>query len=117
MLEIRIRDTGVGIAEDRQSAIFEDFGQADSTISRRFGGTGLGLSISRRLTELMSGSLSLESKLGAGDDGHPDAAVPAGATGLAASASKSLADAPARACAPGRPSRCSSSRIWRSIRN
>ena len=42
MLEIRIRDTGVGIAEDRQSAIFEDFGQADETISRRFGGTGLG---------------------------------------------------------------------------
>ena len=67
---IRIRDTGVGIAEDRQAAIFEDFGQADETISRRFGGTGLGLSISRRLTELMGGTLAIDSQLGRGDDGH-----------------------------------------------
>ncbi|MGI8611936.1 MAG: ATP-binding protein [Sphingomicrobium sp.] len=66
MLVIRIRDTGVGIAEDRQSAIFEDFGQADGTISRRFGGTGLGLSISRRLAELMNGSLEIESRLAEG---------------------------------------------------
>ena len=65
-LVFRISDTGIGIAEDRQYLIFDDFGQADDTISRRFGGTGLGLSISRRLAHLMSGSLEVQSKLGVG---------------------------------------------------
>jgi signal transduction histidine kinase len=66
MLAICIRDTGIGIAKDRQTQIFEDFSQADTTISRRFGGTGLGLSISRRLAELMRGSLELQSTPGEG---------------------------------------------------
>jgi CheY-like chemotaxis protein len=66
MVAICIRDTGIGIAKDRQTQIFEDFSQADTTISRRFGGTGLGLSISRRLAELMRGSLELQSTTGEG---------------------------------------------------
>ena len=65
-LVIRISDTGIGIADDRQEIIFEDFGQADDSISRRFGGTGLGLSISRRLAQLMHGGLEVRSALGVG---------------------------------------------------
>ena len=65
-LLIEIKDTGVGIAPERQATVFQDFSQADDTISRRFGGTGLGLSISRRLIELMGGSITLQSCEGKG---------------------------------------------------
>jgi CheY-like chemotaxis protein/HPt (histidine-containing phosphotransfer) domain-containing protein len=65
-LVVRIHDTGVGIPEDRQKAIFTEFVQADPTVARSFGGTGLGLSISRRLAELLGGTLTLESQTGRG---------------------------------------------------
>ncbi len=66
LVQIDVCDTGVGIAEDRLSTIFEAFSQADNTINRRFGGTGLGLSIVRKLVEIMGGEISLKSTEGEG---------------------------------------------------
>ncbi len=65
-VRIVVRDTGVGIAEDRIEALFDPFTQADSTTTRLYGGTGLGLAISRRLAIDMGGSIKLESAPGAG---------------------------------------------------
>ena len=61
-----VEDTGIGIPQDRQEAIFEAFTQADGTTTRRFGGTGLGLTITRRLAELLGGDLTVSSQVGRG---------------------------------------------------
>jgi hypothetical protein len=65
-LTLEVRDTGIGIAEDRLDEIFQSFTQADPEIAGRYGGTGLGLAISRQLIEAMGGILSAESAPGAG---------------------------------------------------
>ncbi|MCG8392652.1 MAG: ATP-binding protein [Pseudomonadales bacterium] len=65
-LGIAVRDTGIGIPEDRQSALFKAFSQVDSSTSRRYGGTGLGLAIARRLSEMLGGTLTVSSSEGGG---------------------------------------------------
>ena len=67
-LRIKIIDSGIGIAKEKQAAIFERFQQADAETSRRFGGTGLGLSIVKQLLELQGGRLTLQSEPGKGSE-------------------------------------------------
>jgi signal transduction histidine kinase len=66
LLHCSVADTGIGIARDKQDAIFQAFAQGDTSNTRRFGGTGLGLAISSRLAHMMRGDLWVESEPGKG---------------------------------------------------
>lgn len=74
LLHFVVRDTGIGIPQEKQQLIFEAFAQGDGSSTRQFGGTGLGLTISARLVEMMNGRIWVESHLGRGSHFHFTAA-------------------------------------------
>lgn len=66
ILQVSVSDTGIGIAEDKLSLIFNDFTQADTSSTRKYGGSGLGLTICKRLIEMQNGTIAVESTPGLG---------------------------------------------------
>lgn len=68
LLEIRVKDSGIGISKEMQESIFEEFSQENSGIEKKFGGTGLGLAITKRLAHLLEGDIRVESEQGKGSE-------------------------------------------------
>ncbi|HYE75097.1 MAG TPA: response regulator [Blastocatellia bacterium] len=76
-IKFAVLDTGIGIPQDRMDRLFKSFSQVDSSTTRQYGGTGLGLAISKRLSELMGGTMWVESEVGKGSTFFFSIVVPA----------------------------------------
>jgi len=90
--ELTVEDTGIGFSDEAKASLFEKFGQADATTTRRFGGSGLGLPISRELANLMGGDIAVESRNGEGSTFRVTLPLPLATISVAAPAAEALAD-------------------------